>query len=729
MLAVQPRRWLTRPKGLIIFAFTVATLYWLMLHSSRRYGDVIQDNPAEVANETPEQPVIEEIGEEDENGNHVPSFEDKMREAQDEQQEAIRQQFRLEYDQLGRQRGADAIYGKTLNTLVTNKARSRSFEAQLTPADTSSYFTTHKPYVYNPYPEHMQHTKGGLYVPCEGPEGEIVSDIKVFKGVPKDFPEPLIGGYDVLDMDGDLCFERETRLGMYGFQNANDTSDPLVNWDKVHWGALQQKCVIKNKARFDLQGKPNPYVNTVYSDKTTTPFIGAESDLNLQDTPKGRYHNDDLRRDSSTNQRPMSATSSRPQDAESRTAILLRTYTGKDYNENDKQVIRSLITELSLRTGGLYQVYLFVHVKDNAYAIWDDEGTYQYVLQQSVPAEFRDIAVLWNDEAVQAMYPRIDPSKANVHNAQWLSVQKFIQEYPEFDYVWNWEMDARIIGQHYDFLEKLSSFAKKQPRRGLWERNERYYVPSAHGDYDTDFRKEVETLSGEETIWGAPDFPFITPVGPKPPVERPDKDDYRWGVGEEADLITVAPIINTNFSGWVGANDVWGFNDSSHATQNLPRRVTIVTHSRISKKLLDIMHIENLRGNVIASEMTCQTIALLHGLKAVYAPMPMFFDRPWKGKDIVRWFNSGERGDSGGDNSAIGWGREARYGGITWYYRAGPPQRLYNNLMGYEDTKIGGEEWEEIHGRPCLPPILLHPIKDVAPTESGYQSESRLPFG
>lgn len=102
MLAVQPRRWLTRPKGLLIFAFTVATLYWLMLHSSRHYGDVIQENPAEVANEAPEQPIIEEITEVDENGNHVPSFEDKMREAQDEQQEAIRQQFRLEYDQLGR---------------------------------------------------------------------------------------------------------------------------------------------------------------------------------------------------------------------------------------------------------------------------------------------------------------------------------------------------------------------------------------------------------------------------------------------------------------------------------------------------------------------------------------------------------------------------------------------------------------------------------------------------
>ncbi|KAI1350868.1 hypothetical protein F5Y01DRAFT_137491 [Xylaria sp. FL0043] len=730
MLAVQPRRWLSRPKGLLIFAFTVATLYWLLLHGSGRYGEVMQHNPTEVANDAAGQSSPGEKTDDEGNSNHVPSFEDKMREAQDEQQEAIRQQFRLEYDQLGRVKGADAIYGKTLNTLDTKKVRSPEFEAQLTPASTSSYFTTHKPYIYDPYPNYKRDAKDGPYVPCEGPGGKAVSDIMVFKGVPKDFPEPLIGGYDVLGMDGDLCFERETRLGMYGFQNANDTSDPLMDWDKVHWGELQEKCVQKNEARFDLQGRPNPYVNTVYSSKKTTAFLGADSDLNLEDAPKGRYHNDDLRRSSVTgNKRPSKGTVTESKNAEPRTAVLLRTYTGKDYNENDKQVIRSLITELSLRTGGVYQIFLFVHVKDNAYAIWDDEGTYQYVLQQNVPAEFRDIAILWNDEAVQAMYPKLDPSKTGVHVSQWLSVQKFMQEFPEFEYVWNWEMDARITGHHYDFLEKLAAFAKRQPRRGLWERSERYYIPSVHGDYDTDFRKEVEGLVGEDTIWGPPDFPFISPVGPKPPVKRPEDDDYKWGVGEEADLITVAPIINTNYSGWVGANDVWGFNDTTHATQQLPRRVTIVTHSRISKRLLNIMHVENLRGNVIASEMTCQTIALLHGLKAVYAPMPMFFDRPWKGKDIARWFNSGERGDSGGDNSAIGWGREARYGGITWYYRAGPPQRLYNNLMGYEDTKIGGEEWEEIHGRPCLPPILMHPIKDVAPTESGYESESRLPFG
>ncbi|KAI1108551.1 hypothetical protein F5Y14DRAFT_81380 [Nemania sp. NC0429] len=731
MLAVQPRRWLLRPRGLVIIAFTVATLYWLTLRGSGNYGGVSQKSGGGGAIANPPVPgLAEQKSNHEEEANHVPSFEEKMKEAQEEQQEAIRQQFRLEYDQLSRVLGADAIYGKTLNALDTDKARASSFESQLTPTDQSAYFTSHKPYVYDPYPNYKPNAKVGQYVPCDGPGGGPVADIMVFKGTPKNFPEPLIGGYDVLGIDGDLCFERETRLGMYGFQNASDTSDPLVNWDKVRWGELQDKCVLKNKVRFDLQGQPNPYVNSVYSHKTTA-FIGAKSDYDLEETPKGQDHNDDLRRAfGTTDKHPTSeAVSDTSSNKESRTALLLRTYTGKDYNENDKQVIRSLITELSLRTGGLYQVYLFVHVKDNGYAIWDDEGTYQYVLQQNVPAEFRDIAILWNDEAVQAMYPKLDPDKATVHVSQWLSVQKFMQEFPEFDYVWNWEMDARITGHHYDFLEKLSSFAKRQPRRGLWERSERYYIPSVHGDYDTDFRKEVERLAEGDTIWGPPDFPFITPVGPKPPVSQPEKDDYKWGVGEEADLITVAPIINVNYSGWVGANDVWGFNDSTHATQQLPRRVTIVTQSRISKRLLDIMHVENLRGNHIASEMTCQTIALLHGLKAVYAPMPMFFDRPWKGKDIARWFNSGEKGDSGGDNSAIGWGREARYGGSTWYYRASPPQRLYNNLMGYEDTKIGGEEWEEIHGRPCLPPMMMHPVKDVAPTESGYESESRLPFG
>ncbi|KAI1639034.1 hypothetical protein F4809DRAFT_186378 [Biscogniauxia mediterranea] len=728
MLAVQPRRWLSRPKGLLIFAITAATLYWFLLHGAvgTRVGtwtgesDVSQDIPVDASKDGPG---------ESEDGQAVEvekSAEEKMQEQEAQRQESLRQQFKMEHEELGKAPGADAIFGETLNTLDSSKPRSQAFEKQLTPSENLTYFSTHRPYVYNPYPEYnskaWRETRAP-YVPCEGPSGEEVDDLLVFKGVPKNFPAPGIGSYSVLNMDGDLCFERETRFGPYGFQNANDTSEPAMEWNKVRWGRLQDECVKKNKARYDMHGKSNPYLGLV-----------EKRDLDTQSNPVDTRHS--LRRrpaEPNSGRGVLEKTGFRKAKAttvtEARSALLLRTYTGKEYNENDKQVIRSLVTELSLRTGGQYQVFLFVHVKDTSYAIWDDESVYQAVLEQAVPPEFRDMAILWNDEATQGMYTKLDPEKATVHVAQWLSVQKFSQEFPEFEYIWNWEMDARITGQHYDFLEKMASFAKRQPRRGLWERNERYYIPSLHGDYDTAFRKEVEQLTAHDTIWGPPELPFIKPVGPKPPVAKPEDDNYKWGVGEEADLITVAPIFEVQGSGWIGGNDVWGFNDSSHETLDLPRRATIVTHSRISKRLLDIMHVENLRGNHIASEMTCQTVSLLHGLKAVYAPMPIYFDRPWSGKDLARWFNNGPRGDSGGSNSAMGWGREARYGGSTWYYRATPPQRLYNNMMGYEDAGIGGEDWEEQHGRTCLPPILMHPIKDVEPTEPGYHSESILPFG
>jgi hypothetical protein len=102
MLAVQPRRWLSRPKGLLVFAFTVATLYWLLLRGSGNYGNATQLG-AEVGADAPGESGSDENKAGDETDpNQVLTFEDKMKEAQEEQQEAIRQQFRLEYDYLGR---------------------------------------------------------------------------------------------------------------------------------------------------------------------------------------------------------------------------------------------------------------------------------------------------------------------------------------------------------------------------------------------------------------------------------------------------------------------------------------------------------------------------------------------------------------------------------------------------------------------------------------------------
>jgi hypothetical protein len=583
---------------------------------------------------------------------------------------------------------------------------------------------------FNPYPDYnsdgWKKQDYAPYVPCKGATGELIEDLLVFKGRPHQWPEPKLGSYSVMDMDPNICWERETRLGPYGLleqqKKVQGESEP-IDWDNVNWGDLQRRCVHKNAKRFDLkQTRKNPYLNAYpETSRSEGSMDGVQHDLLAARDERPPAVDPGFTDSQST---------SDDFKKEKRSAVLLRAYTGKVYTENDKQTIRAMINELSLKSGGEFEVFLLVHVKDQKLRIFDDPETYQAVLHDNIPAEFHGMTVLWNDKVVWDIYTELkDENERSVHSAQWLSVQKFSHDHPQFDFIWNWEMDFRYTGHHYELLDKLASFSKKQPRRGLWERNERWYIPEYHGDYDTTFRKDVEDRYGNDTVWGPVDLPFINPVGPKPPAATPEEDDYIWGVGEDADMITVGPMFNPVNSNWIIGKHVWGYSDENHHPWDIPRRTTIVTHSRVSKRLLDIMHVENMRGNHVASEMTPQTVALHHGFKGVFAPHPVFMDRDWDGPFLNRWFNPGLNGESGGYGSPMGWGRERRYQGSTWYYRAEPPNRLYNNWMGWIDTGMGGKKWEEKHGRPCLPSIMLHPVKDSEPTPKGHETGFELAYG
>ncbi|KAI3541045.1 hypothetical protein CABS01_12758 [Colletotrichum abscissum] len=639
--------------------------------------------------------------------------EEARKHKEEEHEQKLRDQFAREYDAAKKLPGSGAIYGNTLNSLVDIDNRTDLHAARLRESSEEEQpYSNHRPVHFNPYPDYngedWKKEKHRPYVPCIGATGELVEDLLVFKGRPAKFPKPSFGSFDIFNMDGNLCYERESRLGPYGHTLQLKANSLPVNWDSVDWGSLQENCVKQNAARFGT-GKPNAFVDTVYGTSGTAQRREVRADGGVMEVPN-----------------KLSTTSA---GTESRTAVLLRTFTGKRYTENDKQAIRSLISELSLRSGGEYQVFLLLHVHDRSVNLKGDKTAYQHVLDEHVPREFHGITKLWNDQIVWDIYTALtEDDEKSVHHAQWLSVQKFSMDHPEFDYIWNWEMDVRVVGHNYDFLESLRGFARKQPRRGLWERNERYYIPDHHGTW-AEFRDYVEKQTAGTQVWGPPSVPFINPVGPKPPTGDPRDDQYDWGVNEEADLITLGPIFNPINSSWIFADHIWGYKDQQHPATSLPRRCTIVTQSRISKRLLDIMHVENLRGNHIASEMTPQTVALLHGLKAVFAPHPTWFDRPWNGKFLDHWFNPGPKGESGGQGSAMGYGRERRYQGITWYYRAEPPSRLYNNWMGYIDTDIGGRDWEITNGRPCLPPMILHPIKDVNPTSPGFATKFELFYG
>ncbi|GAB0134985.1 hypothetical protein EsDP_00003337 [Epichloe bromicola] len=632
----------------------------------------------------------------------------------------LRKMWRYAYKTTAKLASSNLVYGNTLRQLVMKDNRTEQQKKMLhEDPSVKSDLTDEQPVRFDPYPEYNsdEWKKAGHapYVPCKGPTGEIVEDLLVFRGRPARWPQPKFGSYDLFGIDPNLCWERDTRLGQYGLWEMKKRvggSYETLNWDNVNWGELQQHCVKQNAARFNMAvEKNNPFLNNY--PETRQP-AGPPSETEAE-APKIKGRSSNMKQAEVTK--------------ESRTALLLRSYTGMKYSDNDRQVIRALVSELSLKTGGQYEVFLLVQSKNQSLPIFDDEELYQSVLKENVPAEFHDITVLWNDQQVWDLYPAItDEYARTVHSAQWLSVQKFSQDHPQFDHFWNWEMDFRYTGHHYDLLEGLSSFAKKQPRKYLWERNERFYIPEHHGDYDTTFRQSVAKQHGNDTIWGAPELPFVKPVGPKPPVPY-QEDNYDWGVGEEADFITVSPMFDPVDSQWIISSHVWGYNDETHASADLPRRTTIVTQSRISKRLLDIMHVENMRGHHVASEMTAQTVALLHGLKTVYAPHPVFMDRDWKGGFLNNWFNPGPNGESGGRGSPMGWGRERRFQGTTWYYRAEPPNRLYNNWMGWADTGIGGHEWEAEHGRPCLPSVMLHPIKNTNPTSLDYKSGFDLLVG
>jgi hypothetical protein len=615
-------------------------------------------------------------------------------------------------------------------------------------------FSKTQPVTFNPYPRYNSMdwmSKHAPYVPCPGPGGRVLEDIRVFKGRPEKFPQPGFGSYSVLGLDQNICFERETRMGQYGLLPVVDDNGEPLDWEKVDWGALQENCVALNQARFAPEAPKNPYVNPNGEKRWDQEELdgdeAAKTAEDYDDVMETLHHFWRKRRvvKSQHKQTTTSSTSSNTTgiELEPRTALLLRSYSGKKYTDNDMQVIRSLITELNLRSGGEFTVVLFVHIREpknpeDKIDLWTESG-YAAALEAHVPAEFRSIAVLWNDDLIERVYATGLPSKKarGVYHGQFLPVQMFSQAFREYEFVWNWEMDSRVVGHHYDVLVRMGEFARRQPRRGLWERSERYYIPSVHGDYDSEFREHVERRatgrvrygSGVgELIWGPPKVPVVDPIGPKPPVADPRDDDYSWGVGEDADLIELAPIFDVVNSNWVMRNTLWGYRSREFSWGRLPRRATIVTQSRLSRRLLDVMHREDLRGNHVASEMAPQTVALLHGLKAVYAPMPVFFDRAWSGKQLDKWFNGGPGGQAGSFGSAFGWGQEGRFGGSTWYYRATPPTRLYNNWMGYEDTGIGGPDWEAKHGRTCLPAMVLHPIKDIRPTERGYKSESKLTY-
>ena len=178
----------------------------------------------------------------------------------------------------------------------------------------------------------------------------------------------MFGSYDAVGLDGQISFDRYTRYGAYGFGEDEEsvpywTKPSKVSWNQIRWGQLQKICVERNAKRFMKEASTD-----------------TGSEIPHPDLP-----------------------------AEERSAVLIRTYLGKEYSENDLHVIRSMVMELALQTGGEFEVVLILLVNDESLDIKQEE-VYRRILKENIPQEFWDMTVLWNTPLVAERYKDLNTS-------------------------------------------------------------------------------------------------------------------------------------------------------------------------------------------------------------------------------------------------------------------------------------------------------------------------------
>lgn len=576
--------------------------------------------------------------------------------------------------------------------------------------------------VWNPYPEYASEAYRraweGEWSECSfGEVGGVARErpeVRVFDGTPEGMPGPVFGAYELVGVNEDVCFDRYGRLGPYGYgysaakgglgeavyKGGKDEKDietgwglgsmPIkkIDWRGVDWGRLQDQCLERNKNRFGTA--------VGHGDALLPGSVSTEEDVpaphRRRGMPGGSHH---------------IIKKNHP-----RTAVVLRAWTGYKYTAPDLASIRSLISELSILSGGEYTVHLFVHVKDPEIPIWASKTVYQKTLRENVPEEFWGIAELWNEPMMRTTYDNLPPGDAHrlplhgVYRSTFMPMQWFATRHPEYEFFWNWELDVRYTGHYYHFFDAVQSWAKKQPRRNLWERNERFYIPEVHGSWDAFSAMVAATSDPTTSVWGPVSVEGVHqfPDDPVPPLE--ESAHSSWGVGEDADLITFNPLFDPEGTTWGLASDTTGYSAPP------PRRSAIVAASRLSRRLLARMHTENAHsGHAMFSEMWPASCALHHGFKAVFAPHPVYVDRRWPALYLEGTFNNGVNGTSGGREQSVFGVREHNFKGTTWYYDAEFAATLWRRWVGREAKGEGGEAYDRRLGRMCLKGVLLHPVK------------------
>ncbi|RMZ76083.1 hypothetical protein DV737_g4954, partial [Chaetothyriales sp. CBS 132003] len=412
-----------------------------------------------------------------------------------------------------------------------------------------------------------------------------------------------------------------------------------------------------------------------------------------------------------------------------RTAVIIRTWHSHKYTKWDIAVLRALIAELSLQTGGEYTVHFLVHVQDDTIPIWASDDEYERVLNESLPREFHGMATLWSVAQMMLVYPGPFPDTIvnfsggelyEAYRSLHFPLQYFAAKHPEFDYFWQWEMDLRVTGHYHELLGQITDWAQSQPRHLAWERSSRFFIPELYNNSYQNFAHAVE----DEIL-----------ASGRPPISGPQVDRAKLleippqaGLANGAnivDLITLNPLFDPNGTAWAFHDDITGYVDGRP-----PARAALITASRLSRRLLLLMHNETFRKkHTMFPEMFPASVAFQYGLHAIYAPLPIYFDRNWPAVHANEIFNNApvsEESKAGGlmhnqgyfhgpHGSVFGPGEHV-FRGSTYYSNAAFASYLWRRWLGHENdndeiARETNQDSSGLGGRMCLPMMVLHPVK------------------
>ncbi|KAJ9495545.1 hypothetical protein H2202_009086 [Exophiala xenobiotica] len=500
--------------------------------------------------------------------------------------------------------------------------------------------------------------------------------IKAYKGLPQGMSEPLFGSQTELGLNNEVCYDRINRFAPYGYgfpkeegglglHVEGDTEGlskvPSIDWSNVTLGAAQRRCYEKNAGGI-----------------------------------------------------------------KSRTAFIVRTWNTFVYTEYHIMMLRAMISELSLASGGQYAVHFLIHVQDDNLPIWDDDDLYNQVLRESLPDEFQGMGTLWSVAEMKVVYPAPFPesienfSGGDIYQAYrslHFPLQNFASQHPEFDYIWQWEMDIRITGHYHELISQITSWAESQPREYAWERSSKFFIPSLHNYSYANYAESIV----QETK-----YPISGPqLSLSRLLEIPAQEPPSAST-EITDMITFNPLFDPSSTRWAFHNDITGYGVTEKGRP--PTRASLITASRMSRRLLLLMHEETKQHkHTMFPEMYPASIALHYGLKAIHVPLPLYFDRDWPSKHADYVFNNAPLGAKdknpgmdhgngsfhGKGGSVFGPGEHV-FRGASYYSNAGFAGYLWRRWLGKEN---GNDEiaWESEGGpgggRMCLPMMVLHPIK------------------